>query len=928
MIAVSASFLSSQVYDDRSIYVKYKFESKETKVQSSNSDFGLEAAFNIQLPKGRVISKRADSLLSELSKVKKITFRMKIDPFKMSQKYMRLSNVEYAEPIPKSTILANETDDPELDKLYHLYITNAFPAWELMTGDSVVIGIVDTGIDFDHEDLENVVWYNPGETGMDEEGNEKSTNGIDDDENGYIDDWRGWDFGSESGFDNDATYGSDHGVHVSGITAAQSNNGKGVSGICPLGIILPVKVGRDFGLDNPVNNEFEGLLYAAIMGADVINCSWGSPGYSQTNELVTEAATELGALVVAAAGNNNNEDKFFPASYETVLSVASSAEDDVRSGFSNYNTAVDITAPGSLVFSTEPDDKYDYKSGTSMASPVAAGAAAVIKSQFPDYTPKQIKLLLEVNTDDIYDKNSNYIGALGSGRLNLFKAISRETTSAIAIKEYTIASENKSDIIEPGTNNKLNISFENVLDSIGYLDLLIENDSFFPITFSSDEFNFTELSSGEIFTIENEITFTIPEDTPENYIFNISFIAYDNGEFLQRMTVSFVANPSYFNLENDETGTTITSNGNIGFNDFPNNVQGLGYQTSGTNALFEGGFMITQKGNEYVADGIRNKSGNKSKDLFSIEKIKKDENQVYSLITSKFTDKTDGFGTFDSLALGVDITQKTYQFTQSNLKKSILIKYELFNKNEFDLDSIYAGLFFDWDFSDGGSDDFIYFDTTNQTGIVEILGNNVNEKIGVKYHSDIPFNCYAVDNASFDDEMGIYDGFTEAEKQMTMTSGIGRVASRERRDVSMVSAAGPMYILAGEKVELYFSISSSDDVVALNEISDSLDEIITNLDNISTVKSNNSIDIMRLSPNPIGSNQTVNVLIKTDRTTDVYIKVHDYMGRLVMDLGSKIVVKGYSPFTFSTQNLSQGTYYFVIEDEGKLISYPFTVINQ
>lgn len=926
---LTASVFASELYDSHSIYVKFKHDSKESQVQSISPDYTVEQVFSTSIPTHREINLRADSLLSELRKVKRITFRSTIDPFKMAQKFMRQNNVEYAEPIPKSTIFADETNDPELERLYQLYITNAFEAWELMTGDSVVIGIVDTGIDFEHEDLANVVWYNEGENGKDNEGNDKSTNGIDDDENGYIDDWRGWDFGSESGYNNNASYGSDHGVHVCGIAAAQSNNEKGISGICPIGKILPVKIGPDFGLNNTVNHEYEGLLYAAIMGADVINCSWGSPGYSKTNGLVVETATELGSLVVAAAGNNNNDDEFYPASYKQVISVASTDDEDGKSSFSNFNSAVDISAPGTFIFSTVPNDKYDYKSGTSMASPVTAGAAAVIISQFPDYTPQQIKSLLEVNADNIDESNANYIGQLGSGRLNLANAIRRDKKTAIIITDYSITNNNESNIIEIGKVNKLDISFKNVLDSIGSLEIIIADDRYVPVEISKKNFTFQELSTDELFDITGEITFTIPENTPEDYTFNIPLMVYYEGEYLQKLTVSFVANPSYLTLENEEVGITITSNGNIGFNDYPNNIQGVGFSVDGRNALFESGFMITQVGEEYVADGVRNRSGKKSKDLFSIDKIQRNDNSVYSVITSKFTDKTDGIGNFDSLALGIDITQRSYLFTQSDLRNSILIRYELFNKNDFDIDSIYAGLFFDWDYSNDGADDHIYFDSTTRTGIVEVLGSSSTDfgKIGVKSHSDIPFNCYAIDNAPFSDEMGIYDGFTEAEKQMTMSSGIGRVASRERRDASMVSAVGPLYLPAGEKAEFYFSISVADDVIELNEHSDSIDKIAANLDNISSVKVKHNLEIMRLSPNPVSNNQTVNVLVKSEAANEVKAQVYDYRGKVVIELGTIRVINGYNPFEFNTQNLSQGAYYFVIEEDGELFTYPFTVVN-
>lgn len=919
---------AADVYNSNSIYVKFKSNDKEAELQSSVRNYSSEPAFTTSLPNGRAITKQADSLLRELKKVRKITFNSEIDPIKMARKFQSLPNVEYAEPIPKSYIFENETNDPELPRLYHLYITNAVQAWGQMTGKEVLIGIVDTGIDFEHDDLKQVLWKNQAEMGLDKDGNDKATNGIDDDNNGRIDDWRGWDFGSELGFDNDPSYGADHGVHVAGIAAAQWNNGIGISGVCPTAKILPVKIGGNFGIDNSVNHEYDGLLYAAIMGARVINCSWGSAGYSQTDETVVNTATALGALVVAAAGNNNLNERFYPASYEKVLSVASSDDEDIKSSFSNYNNAVDITAPGTFIFSTVPNNRYEYKSGTSMASPVATGAAAVIASQFPDYNPAQIKALLEVNTDNIDEQNPEYLGLMGSGRLNLLKTIIKENTFAIDITGYTVNPIGVGAVLNSGADVVVNVNFKNILDSLDNLEIIVENDEFIDLSILNRNFTFTALSTKEEFGITNQIEFTIPDNALEDYTVNIPFAAYHKGKFIKRMYVSFVVNPSYRDLKNSEIATSITSRGNIGYNDFPKNNQGLGFQYGDLNTLFEGGVMITQKGKPYVANNVRSRTGVRDNNLFSLTKILSAEDDSYEVITSLYTDKKDGFINIDTLALGIDTKQESYLYKDEGLNKSILIRYELYNKNNFAMDSIYTGLFFDWDMSDSGGDDYIHFDETEKIGVVEVPSSNDYPKIVVKMHSAQLFNCYAIDNAGTEESFGIYNGFTNEEKQTALTSGAARLESSNGKDVSMVISAGPIDIPARGKSEVIFSINVVDDVLNFKDINEKLELKIKELDPITKVNNSSKLNIVKLYPNPANTIQTLSAVIYSEKSGLANLKIVDYRGKKVINLGSEKLVNGNNPISFSVSGISQGMYYLVVEEESELFSYPFTIVNE
>lgn len=317
-------------------------------------------------------------------------------------------------------------NDPLIPNQGHLAIIEAPLVWEHgIKGDkNVIVAVTDDGVDLIHPDLSQTIWENKKEI---------PGNGIDDDNNGYIDDISGWDFSDD---DNNA-HGGSHGTHVAGIIAATAGNGQGVVGTAAGVTIMPI---RWYGGKNPWTTAMivESYAYALNNGAKIINTSYNIDRLSNDKAYLEMVATlkKEGVLLFNSAGNNNQKN---PARQNIgdITLVAStygqltpSNEIDTRSSFSNYGTGIDIAAPGGKIMSTCLGGKYCLMSGTSMASPNAAAVAAMIWSVYPTLSSEQVLHKLFTSSSNIDERNPEYLGLLGAGRINLAQSLSTRVRGA------------------------------------------------------------------------------------------------------------------------------------------------------------------------------------------------------------------------------------------------------------------------------------------------------------------------------------------------------------------------------------------------------------------------------------------------------------------------------------------------------------------
>ena len=350
-----------------------------------------------------------------------------------AKKLAALDAVDYAEP---SFVSYDQytPNDANLNSVmpYHYDNVSAYQAWDITLGDTnVVIGITETAINVNHEDLSGNIKYNY---------DDPAGNG-DEDSDTYIDNFAGWDMVDD---DNNLFINNEiHGDAVSAIASATADNGIGYAGIGFKCKFIPVKVGNNSIV---ITHGYQGIEYAIEQGATVVNCSWGNTTFSQVaQDIVTWSAINNDVVLVASAGNATSTAMYYPASYNYVLSVTGVDQNDLFDNGSNppftYNDSVDVSAPGIGIYTTATfNGNFLYsppQGGTSMSSPIVAGIAGLVRSQFPCFTALEVieKIKASAEPIDGLTQNMPYAGLIGTGRVNAEMAVTGTPCDPVGIVE-------------------------------------------------------------------------------------------------------------------------------------------------------------------------------------------------------------------------------------------------------------------------------------------------------------------------------------------------------------------------------------------------------------------------------------------------------------------------------------------------------------
>lgn len=386
-------------------------------------------------------------------------------------------HVEYAEVVYPDELMA-VPNDPNYPGSAYFAALEAEAAWDIHKGENgaspVILALVDTGCRWTHPDLAQNIWnnlgedfngngytiYNNGSAWIYDAGDQ---NGIDDDGNGFVDDLIGWDFMLNSNGDQnyDPYETGAHGTVVSGIMAARTNNAIGVSSLSWNLALMPVSC--SFPGSSSIYRGYNGIIYAAENGADIINCSWGGTGFSQANQDAIDYAYGLGAIIVAAAGNSNNNIPLYPAGYQNVVATAALDNSGVKSSVSNFGGYVDVGAPNTSVWTTSGAGYASVSGATSYASPIATALAGLIKSYMPAISQADLIKRLKGSSDDVDALNPGKENQLGEGKLNARRALQEaDPMPDSEVKLYLIENRGASDAnannaVEPGESFSVNL---------------------------------------------------------------------------------------------------------------------------------------------------------------------------------------------------------------------------------------------------------------------------------------------------------------------------------------------------------------------------------------------------------------------------------------------------------------------------------------
>jgi len=897
------------LYISNTLVVKFKkdFPASTQTLNKSTQNFSIRNLTQL-FPAQSKLNKGEESL----SRIYLLTYNSPEDPLKAVQKISKQNGVEWAEPKYIQTVTYSPDDSLfALSQQRNLEQIHAKEAWDITKGDStVIIGIVDTGVDWTHPDLLGNVWYDHGV-------------------------FKGIDLGGSNGMpDNDpredgSSQNRYHGTHVAGIACAVTNNQKGIASIGFNCSFIPIKASRGDKRDANgypyIYYGYEGIKYAADNKAWVINCSWGGFDYSNLGQEVINYAIFKGALVIAAAGNNGELSDYYPASYQGVLSVGwLETDSDAISIAANYGRSVDVFAPGTSILSTWQktpfvfDSLYHRISGSSMSSPLVAGLAGLVFSMRRGYSALQVAEQIRTSSDNIEQSNSASLKyLLGRGRINAYRAVTDTNTTAIRATSVKFIDEgNGNGILESGEMVSVEITFTNYLKSATNISVLLENTDN-AVEFLNRNFDTGQMATlGTISNSLNKFRFEIHADAPLNHDLHLLLKYIIGGNEVDFQWINARINPTYDTHNIGNITMSITSKGALGFNDFPNNQEGSGFKfNGGENLLFEGAFMYGTSSSKLM-DAARD-TLKQSKDFLTVVPVKIKNDGIEQDGRTVFSDAGAGAN-----ALGITTQLLTYTYSQIPDDNYIILKTTLNNTTSQNINGLYAGYYFDWDLpADAPTADSTYYDETNSFAVAFDKTKKVDTYVGAALLSSNNYGYYPIDNNATTGEVILAnaDGFSDAEKWITISSKGAMNKTAGPSDISFVISAGPFSISANQSIDIGFSVAAGS---TLDELKNAINQSRIKYPNVRTdVREEQrprptEFSLYQNYPNPFNPETEIKYQIPAGGF--VTLKVYDLLGREVATLVGEYKPAGVYVETLHATSLPSGVYFYRLSFGGNI----------
>lgn len=686
----------------------------------------------------------------------------------------RCPAVEIAEPYTLNLPLFTP-NDPLLPRQQLLWTINAFAAWDIAQGDSTtVIGIVDTGVLYTHEDLIGSLWYNRGEI---------PNNNADDDGNGYIDDYLGYNFashddGTPPGDPRNA--GEGHGTSVAGIAAATVNNGKGIAGIAYHCRIFPIKAAPE-GVP-ALYYAYQGILYCAQMGFAVVNCSWGNRTYSCINQSIIEYAHARGTLVVAAAGNTpETTSAWYPAGYPGVIGVANAYVNDQLHPQSARGIGATLVAPGEEAWTTSNDGTYSTFGGTSAAAPIVSAAAALLRSFRPQLDPFQTAALLRRTAEDISHANPELAPWL-PGRINVWAALSslpEEAPGFVLPRLYVLSTDG-----HPrrrwgfGDTLWLRLQSYNALGPGGRIRCRL-----LPVADTAllllDTLIIMDQVPPAASVVIGPFRAIVRANSSNPVLLRIEF--WDSlATYRDVLFTTMVPSPTTITFANATTSFSLSDDGALGFADYPQNLQGLGFRyRDACNLLYSGGIFAVENATGRAVSAAP--SGWTRDHDFSVLKPFAEPEEERNLLSDA--------NALPGNRIGLLLQQQFIGFASDSSGIARLL-VTAWNISGLPLNDVAIGYFMDWDIGSGGRGNRVrllpevYVPEIPLPHGAEVVEYPGSPSVGACLISLAPtaeIQCAGISTALLYDS----DGFSKAEKLSLLTHGTA-IQHSDSGDVALV----------------------------------------------------------------------------------------------------------------------------------------------
>lgn len=913
----------------------------ESSVRSMMQLFGLESmervmdSFSLQELQMERLMKTAPGaeprvLPDDLTRTFTLRYSSGIDPQFVASKVASIPGVAYAEPKEILEIM-DIPNDPLIGQPGHNYFNyQNFPgAWAVTkSSEDIIIAIVDSGVDYNHPDLAPKLWRNP-EPG-------RARNMFPNLFNAVVNDTIGWNFWESGSIFSPVQNGDpmgtfqSHGTHVAGTAAAATNNGIGIAGTGYNSSYMAIRAGGTQESPRSIGFGYEGILYAAVNGAHVINCSFGGGGASNFGRDIVEMAIGMGSVIVAAAGNSNEDEPSYPASFDGVISVASvNLNSGVKSGFSTYHSSVSVSATGSGILSTVFNNNYGTSSGTSMAAPVVAGLAALMVHHYPDWDPLRIKgQIVSSANASIYNANQNFRYKLGGGLLDAENALTNIMPSVRIVSSEFVKQDGSK--IGPGETGVMKLTLENTGEPTQNLSLRVSSFSNLATISGNNSVSAGAINTGESVVVEVGVSLVenvSPGDIPEFVIdFNDTVLGYDSFTLIE-----------YDNIftgihDNNNARVSVTSTGGVGFDLGSETKGGVGFiplvrNNEGQlidlpNMLYEAGIIVefNYDTRTHILSNVRttNERSTEFRPLKVVDIINED-------VTTQLGNAH--FEPNPALVLpDFDITMNSYALSGVGPTQGILVYISLTNREETTLafNDVYIGMYSDWDIFDFSSNSISWSESDS------IMIAYSEEISGLKLttaHLGGISGALAIDNAYTGPvdslNFGVYysatdanqAGFTNINKSTSLKSKTYKTEMFDT-DISMVTASGPFTLMSGETATTGFFFGfgvDEDDLrsqVALARASN-LMEITPNFNAPRLpVYIPTETEIVQNYPNPF--NPSTTIVVDLARIGVARVDIYDVMGRFVTTVYDGLLPNRRVEIPFDARGLSSGKYFIVL----------------